>query len=79
MFLKINSIKEFLCQVIYNFITGKIETGAFPFIFFLSASVGPKTIYISNKLRHGKKYTERNTALEFGGGKGISNLYSTAD
>lgn len=67
MFLKINSIKEFLCRVIYNSITGEREMVALPFIFLLSASVEPKIIYISNQTETWKKYTESNTSQEFGG------------
>lgn len=72
MFLKINTITECLCQVMYNSTTGKTEMVAFPFIFFLSATVEPNIIYISNLTERWKKYTEGNTALArvWGGGGG---------
>lgn len=75
MFLKINSIKEFLCQVIYNFITGEIEMVALPFIFLLSASVEPKIIYISNQTKTWKKYTESNTSLVWGEGEEAFQIF----
>ena len=37
----------------------------FSFLFFLRATIETKFIYISNQTEIWKKYTERNTALEF--------------